>query len=65
MCVYSKTAISLLGALELDQLAIDAMCASDNNFKFLNIVTDGSAVNKLAAKIMTILRDSSILATIF
>ena len=43
----------MIGALGLDLLCIDDLCSKDNNFKFLNIVTDASAVNKLAAKIMT------------
>ena len=49
----SKKTLSLLGALELDQLHLGDMCESDSNFKFLNIVTDGLSVNKLAAKMMT------------
>ena len=51
--INSKTAASLLGALEIDQLHLDDMAGSDLNFKFVNIVADGSAVNKLAVKTLT------------
>ena len=41
----------------MGHLAIDLMSASCNNYKFLNIVSDGYAANNLAAKIMTVVTD--------
>ena len=47
-----KTALSLLCALGMGQLCIDTLCTKDGNFKFLIIVADASAANKLASKIV-------------
>ena len=58
LLIHSENALSLLGALELDKLSLDVFVASDANYKFLNIVTDGSSVNKLAVRIMTISREN-------
>ena len=49
----TKSAISLLGGLELDQLGLDKFVTSDANYKFLNIVADGSSVNRLAVRMIT------------
>ena len=40
----------MLGALDLDQLCVDVLVASDGNYKFLNLVPDGSSVDKLAVR---------------
>ena len=47
----AKTALSLLGAIGLDRMCIDQLCAKGGNFKFQNIVTDASEAIKLAAKL--------------
>ena len=53
LATNSKTAISLLGALELEKLCLGDMASADLSFKFINIVADGSDVNKLAANTLT------------
>ena len=42
--------LALLGALEIDQLFAGVLSTLDYNYKFINIVSDASPVNRLAAR---------------
>ena len=56
LLAHTKTALSMLGALELDQLCLDVFNRADGNYKFLNLVSDGSSVNKLAVRMLVCVR---------